>query len=389
MLVRKFISHRLNSYYSQPSQSVVGGVSAPLNLHWGRFYWLHTYKKLYKQNHGQWLTPVELFQPYYTRTIVNWMRELLEHAQTPHIVELGGGRGTNAKIVLETLKREHPAIFDKVQYTLIDSSTSLIELQQETLSGLSADKVHFRQLDLHDVASGKAELLPYSVEPTVVIALEVLDNLPHDKIRIRNGVVEQAEIVRVDTKEPLPDKDLDDQSIQLEEAYKPLNDLLIQDVLAIAPQFMPRRGILWIPSVACGLLRQLKRDRPQSSLLMADFDWLPAGDFTPGHERRSLRAHKGEPIVTCMDDVDHLCYLQAPILSDILFPTDFHMLAGFSRKIWKDKAHIAVNKQRDFIYKYGPDEVKATSNRISGFSPLVSDFDNCSVLSITNPLYRS
>jgi hypothetical protein len=38
-------------------------------------------------------------------------------------------------------------------------------------------------------------------------------------------------------------------------------------------------------------------------------------------------------------------------------------------------------KQRDFLLKYGPDEVNKTKGW-TGFSPLINDFGNCSVLAV-------
>lgn len=386
MLLRKLISHRLKAYYSQPSQSVVGGVSKPLRLHWGRFYWLYKYRQLYKQNQGQWLTPVELFQPYYSRIIFRWMREHLEKGNQPQIVELGPGRGTNARILLETIRRDCPNTFSQLRYTLVDSSASLLGLQQETLSNFDEGTVQFCQRDLMHVAQGEQELWDVASNPTILIALEVWDNLPHDKIRVRNGIVEQAEVVRLDTGNPVSEEDVMDQSIALEERFVPLSDPLIQDILHITPDYVPRQGVAWIPSVACGILSRVQQTHPALSILIADFDWLPHGDYQPQAKRRSIPARHGEPIITCMNDIDHPCYLDAPLHSDILFPTDFRLLAKYSRSIWKDTAKVRVDKQSHFLKHFGPEDVRSTTNRISGFSPMTSDFDNCSIMSITPTL---
>ncbi|GKY93797.1 hypothetical protein MPSEU_000346900 [Mayamaea pseudoterrestris] len=363
MLVRKFISHRLNTYYSQPSQSVVGGVSEPLPLHYGRAYWLYKYKRLYKQNHGQWLTPVELFQPFYSKVLLNWMLKHAVDGYRHHIVELGPGRGTNAKILLDTLKKEYPEQFANILYTLVDSSTSLLGLQQETLSEFDGRTVTFFRSDLMHAAESDQYLLPPSNDRTVVLALELWDNLPHDKIRMKNGVLEQAEIVRADNKVPLQNDELEDQSIELEEIFVPLSDPLIKDILQVAPEYIPRRGIAWIPSVACGILVQLQRTRRLSSLLIADFDWLPRGDFNATLRRSSALAH-------------------APLRSDILFPTDFSKFATYAKRICGDAAEVKIYKQQEFLRLYGPNEVRATTNWLSGFSPLTTDFDNCSIMTV-------
>lgn len=45
-----------------------------------------------------------------------------------HIVELGGGLGTNANLILSQLQRTKPKLYDQVSYTIIDSSQPLMEL---------------------------------------------------------------------------------------------------------------------------------------------------------------------------------------------------------------------------------------------------------------------
>jgi hypothetical protein len=384
MLVRKFISHRLGAYYSQPHQSVVGGLNEPLHLDWGRLYWQYKYKKVYHQNQGQWLTPVELFQPFYSNVLVRWILDRHEEGSPLNIVEFGAGRGTNAKIILKTLQKKHPKVFDQTQYTIIDSSASLISLQRAALSEFDESSVSFHQKDLMSMAQGSDAFLAPSKDPTIVIALEVWDNLPHDKIRVENGVVEQAEIRRVDNGEPLDEENLNDPSIEVEEVFATLTDPLLRDVLGMAPGYAHRQGISWVPSVACSLLCQLQQARPHSSVLVADFDWLPHGDFNVADERRSVPARRGEPIVTCMEGIDHPCYTKAPILSDILFPTDFRLLSGFCQRLWGVTADVKYDKQRDFVKTHGPSEVKATTNWLSGYSPMIEDFDNCSVMTISS-----
>jgi len=225
------------------------------------------------------------------------------------------------------------------------------------------------------LANDRATLLEESKNPTVFIAMELLDNLPHDKIRrnrkIRN--YEQGEIQENDEGE-------------LVEVFVPLRDELLLDMIETAPTFggsvLGRQT--WVPSVACGVLRQIQRMRPNFSLVFADFDYLPPPDISPSGKRRRSKWATGEPIVTSMDGKDHECYLDAPPCCDVLFPTDFGKLAVFAKKCCSSKhAVVKTMKQAQFLERYGADEVNATKSWLTGYSPLIHDFGNCSVLTIT------
>ena len=340
---------------------------------------------------------------------------------------------------------------------------------------------------------------------TVVLGCEVLDNLPHDKIRyyddgttthIHNNRVEQAEVVVRD--------DEDDDA----EVFVPVSDPLIQTVLERVPSYMttpssqdspqlvpnnyppipppppssttttttrsqrprPRSATaIWIPTVACGILEHILQHRPRNTLsfVFADFDWLPPPDRTTDRttdtatevitssikrdddegttekdeqqqqrQRNILPQRKlsewaiGEPIVTDMEGMDHDCYLvkqkqqqhASPSYSssshcDILFPTNFEKLAAFARNVVADNTAqktrpqtsntsstrkprdttvdaedqenaeyefvVTVQKQSEFLELYGPKEIKATKSWLTGYTPLLHDFINCSVLTGT------
>jgi hypothetical protein len=105
-----------------------------------------------------------------------------------------------------------------------------------------------------------------------------------------------------------------------------------------------------------------------------------------------------------MDGFDHECYLNSPELSDILFPTHFDKLAAFGRAVFSRPAtngktptgtsegtsspvssscDVRVYKQSEFLLQYDADgELDRTKSWLTGYSPLVDDFANCSVLTI-------
>lgn len=202
MLVRKHIHSLLSSYYNQPHHAVVGSIihhhqrqnnditQSPINFAniLGEWHWRYIYQKLYKQQTGQWLTPVELFKPFYSQIIGNFIsmeatkmkqknRTILDkndfgsvNNDLLQIVEIGGGRGTNALCILDHLKRKHPDVYRNVEsYTIMDSSPTLLNhVKQLLVDGPSQignqehnmastnnrhnDKIIIKQVDMLDVA---------------------------------------------------------------------------------------------------------------------------------------------------------------------------------------------------------------------------------------------
>lgn len=394
MLVRKLIGKRLAEYYNQPSSLVVGAPKTEVSLRslLGEWQWRRLYQRLYEEQEGQWLTPVELFQPFYSRVFANFIEKssnTFGQKRPVEVVELGGGRGTNCLCVLDHLAVATPDVYDRCTYTIIDNSGPLLDLQRDFLGQTKhAGKVLTLQKDLIHVAERRESLLPIvnssAEQPnTIVIGLEVLDNLPHDKIRVKtrgSSNIEQAEV----RKHP---------SGEMVEVFTPLTDPLLKHVLSVAPTYRRRpRGVAvaWVPSVACGVLQQLANERPLAHVALADFDWLPAPDkLSPDSKERNSQWGEGEPITTSMDKIDHECYLAVPEQKcDILFPTDFDRLAEFSKVVWHSTASsgrpdVAVYKQSRFLEQFGQEHVQQTKSWLTGFTPLLHDFGNCSVLVVT------
>jgi len=333
---------------------------------------------------------------------------------------IGGGRGTNALCILDHLQLEHPDVYKRLKsYTIMDSSPTLLDLMDNVLvrseqsksnnghihgnangsanetynkqlileSHRHSSKVVLKQIDMMDVAENRLNL-EKSKTHTIFIAMEVLDNLAHDKVTLceMSGAVLQGEI-----QYPSGKNFKDVHKNELEEVFKPLSDGLLKHVLKTQPSYLPdsphSNGTKWIPTVACGMIQGFLTSRRNSSVILADFDWLPPPQF----ESRSIRSRRSlggefEPLVTCMDDVDHACYLNSPELCDILFPTYFPALNEYVEKLLQEhKIPSTANfmKQNDFLDRYGKEEVDRTRGMLTGYTPLLEDFSNCSVLTVT------
>ena len=147
----------------------------------------------------------------------------------------------------------------------------------------------------------RTSFLTPSETPTVVLTCELLDNLPHDKVRVTAGrIVEQGEIEK--TKRSYTSADEGQHHTEME-VFQPSSDPLLTTVLKLAPGYTRSSIFTWVPTVACGVLHRLNRERPNTSIMIADFDWLPRPDLsaeTEGQERLSIWA-SGEPIITDME----------------------------------------------------------------------------------------
>ncbi len=391
MILRRYIHKLLSEYYQQPHNSVVGSIqsnSIPFKSLIGEFHWRRIYGKLYAQQSGQWLTPVELFRPYYSQILANYIAEEANGASRIHVVEIGGGRGTNAKCILDHFQQKHSDIYKNLNYTIMDASPTLLEMQRRLLTNEGNcehdRKVSLVQKDMLDVAERKTDFIDESDTLTIVIANELLDNLPHDKLSFcsKTGAFLQTNVIG------------DRRSGQLKETFVPLDDPILQRMVFTHPSYLPADGRpKWVPSVATQVITRIFEQRRNAGVIFADFDYLPPPDiWSTSSQKRLSRRAEGEPLVTCMNDVDHECYLSSPPLCDILFPTDFDALHSYTsatlKEILKDKEElrplrISVRKQSDFLSKYGPKEVEKTRSRWTNFSPLLEDFSNCSILNVS------
>lgn len=447
MLVRHYIHQRLKEYYAQSAASVVGGLNGegegPIAFRslWGEWHWNNVYAKLYQAQQGQWLTPSELFQPYYSQCLAEWVASRIAATMSSsssanaataatskkkiRLMELGGGRGTNALCLLDHLERHYPKLYDTVdEYVLADSSTSLLGLQQERTTR-HIDKITHRLCDLQDVAEGRDSLFVGTSDDnnddhhhhsttTIVLALEVLDNLPHDRIirRRRNGVDKWSQLDLVETAATTTSTGRG--SNRYQEIERPLTDPLLQRCLSltntktqtplsgsstssswlstVAVDNNNSSAVCWYPTIAIGVLDHVLSQQHQPpphhhvvEMLIADFDMLPDVVVDGGGHH---------PLITDMDKVDYHHYLQPPASpTDILFATDFELLARVCRNYPSSSSTrdddddddrvitATVSKQGVFLKRY-PHIVRHTRSRFGLFSPMIDSFSNCSILTV-------
>ncbi|EOD08819.1 hypothetical protein EMIHUDRAFT_217085 [Emiliania huxleyi CCMP1516] len=121
-----------------------------------------------------WLTPVEIFRPHYAEAIGRSMLSRHRQAYGPseplRICEVGGGTGTAALSLLGWLARAHPDEYARCHYRLLEPSERLARVQAARLRDAG-------------VPPERAEARAAQAGAWSLLLLEVLDNLPHDKLR--------------------------------------------------------------------------------------------------------------------------------------------------------------------------------------------------------------
>eukprot|EP00188_Purpureofilum_apyrenoidigerum_P005549 Plantae.Rhodophyta-Purpureofilum_apyrenoidigerum.ctg7345.p1 GENE.Plantae.Rhodophyta-Purpureofilum_apyrenoidigerum.ctg7345~~Plantae.Rhodophyta-Purpureofilum_apyrenoidigerum.ctg7345.p1 ORF type:complete len:262 (+),score=29.77 Plantae.Rhodophyta-Purpureofilum_apyrenoidigerum.ctg7345:189-974(+) len=135
---------------------------------------------------GKFITPSELFRPWYGRALARWV--LSQHnARDPLLVyEVGAGNGSTAQDFLQYLKAEFPDIYERCTYNIIEISEAMSLRQKQRLTWY---------IDDGKVAVYNESIIEWNrIERSkcFILALEVLDNMPHDRVVVEGDFVFQT-----------------------------------------------------------------------------------------------------------------------------------------------------------------------------------------------------
>lgn len=391
-LTRQFIDYSLynhqNGYFNN-QQRIINTIN---KINWSTVTSKQQYIKildaLYSSSDTAWLTPVELYQPYYGYTICNWLLEkylgechiytnqLSQLSQLSpdkfkpfNIIEIGGGTGTLCCNVLDYIQNTYPCIYDQIQYTIIDYSVRLHKLQHTALyKHINNNRVILQNKSAVDITA------PDNVHSSVncVIGIEVLDNMSHDKLIQRNNQLYQTHVYQHGIQ---PSHKLHntiqyntntDLSLDYYEIYDNVHDPAIVDWLNLtidyndkyeenryyhtlkqknfdqhAALYISSLGdqltnkimnhttddtlTQYIPTTALQFLQALIRHIPSHHILLGDFYYLP-----------NTIVGQNAPIVSSKQNgqtIDESTYLSNLGKSDIFFPTNFQQLLYVYNKL--------------------------------------------------------
>ena len=332
--------------------------------------------------HNKWHTASELFWPYYGHGIGKWIFERVGGAlafEKVRILEIGAGNGSLCSSILDYAKKNHPKHFESMEYHLVEVSDQLHQKQLSNLSGEAKAKCTFHNKSIFDYQPNTLS----KNEHWFILGMEVLDNLPHDKIMYcpKDGQLLQCE---VHTNERAKYGQLDYQ-----EVFVPLKDRLILETArvldAIGHKSPSLKGSIWdlfyqdlgkgnfgvnpwrtefIPTMAFQLLRQLVQTFPRHTMLFGDFSWLP--ERIPGHNAPLVQSClRGETLA-----VER--YLLQRGYFDIMFQTDFGLVEKMHFYL-AGKRRGKVHNHADLMRKYAPIDKTRLQN---GSNPMVEEYLN-------------
>ncbi|KAJ0402152.1 hypothetical protein ATCC90586_007938 [Pythium insidiosum] len=409
VLTREYIYGALyapdGGYFTTPTREVLHAPPQTIDFPslWGQMEYRSVVSKLYKARREAWLTPVEVFAPHYSHALAKYMLHSPLVQSPMRVFEIGGGAGTNALHILNYLRTHAPDVYEKTQYTLIEISPVMAERQRQRVLSehphvctvLNTDILTFA--DQHAVVS----------EPCFFLAMEVLDNLPHDKVSLRHGkwcetVVRAAPgdgLQLVEDVRPVSDP-LVRQTLEyfgcdlpLRVQYR-LNNALAQRVRSLFGKNEIDLDAAFIPTGAMQLLNTLRSSFPRHHLIAADFDELPAPTLSATSSVKALH-HPLSPTATsagtlCAGNAplvasktsgeteDHDTYLVAGGVADIFFATDFARLKkAYCKALGRKADEVSVVKSAAFLKEFA--DLKQTRT-MTGYNPLLEDYTNTSFI---------
>eukprot|EP00899_Mesostigma_viride_P015040 jgi/Mesvir1/23537/Mv18237-RA.2 len=275
--VRRSLYDKEHGYFAAKPHSI-GRLDSPLPFHQMRGHdeYRDALGSLYRSLQHSWLTPVEIFQPWYAFALAKYI--LHKHAAIPgspplKVVEIGGGNGTCARDVLRYIAHNAPDVYRSMSYTCVEISAAVAQAQRNTVLGMSPgpngkdgtgsqgtgrDGVGTRLPSLstatrhtQEADAGNGHVSRFRVEnrdaterngwgpvdtsPCFIIMLEVADNLPHDRVwlcpdsgQLMQTYVETIDHGGVPSRPPSP-------SLSVREAHEPVHDpLILQCLQALA-----------------------------------------------------------------------------------------------------------------------------------------------------------
>jgi hypothetical protein len=176
-----------------------------------------------------WHTPTELFSPYYGEALARYLvadyqfntKYNLYPYHDLNIYEMGAGNGTMMLNILDYIRDEHPDVYERTKYNIIEISSQLADLQQQGLGHSAYARGHSDKVEI--INRSIFDWDRYVSSPCYFLALEVFDNFAHDAIKYD-----------LDTGDPYQSNVVIDQRGEFYEYYS-------RDIDPVARQFLERR----------------------------------------------------------------------------------------------------------------------------------------------------
>ncbi len=240
-------------------------------------------------------------------------------------VEVGGGTGSFAKTVIQTVKKAWPDFYEHLSYTIVDISPSLISTQKHKLAG---EKVN--------LVLGSAINFPLRDVIGVIFSNELVDNIPFHRVKFENGRLREIFVGERDGKlvdiygepsTPALEEYLREEKVSLKERQGTHVSLLANEWMSQASKALKRGFVL---TIDYGDYAQILRDTSNI------FETVSLGIINESHD--------GQKVI----------YSQ-PGKYDISTPVDFSALAIAGQKV--GLRYIDIVSLGDFLQELGITEL--------------------------------
>lgn len=397
LTVSDFITDRLyakgHGYFSKPDNQLgTLGEAIPFTELFG----YEDYSKILAERYPKnaWLTPSEIFRPYYGMTIASYIdtQRKAEHELDPStkglplkILEAGAGNGTAAASILNFFKLFRPQTYRTMQYTIVEISEAMISRCRATLTKLHPQLIASGQIKF--VNCGIRDYPHHCTDTVFLIMLEVLDNMPHERVYFdENQEPTGQAMVQMNSDNPdeckeVINKVLDRSTLELFKMWRDINsqqesvDRSSKYETLVTRLYKSMRRIhqtdnVFLPTYCYQTIQNLHKVLPQAKYILSDFDMLreapTAGSgFNAPTVSTKLEASDAKK--------DYDSYLVPRGAADIFFPTNFRLLRLMHQKTTGNDSEFL--KTWEFVERYSDKNWAATK---SGYNPLKEDFLNTS-----------
>ena len=371
-------------------------------------------QRRYSSLQVSWLTPAEIFSPHFGAALANYISHTHQNdvrfkSHPLKIYEIGGGTGTLAKDILSWLREHRPSLHDTCTYSCIEISPTLAALQHQRVAEEAGHGERFRVVQ-GDAAEGATWTAAGAVKnnnyssgseevtqpPCFVVAMEVLDNLPHDRAVWQSNEWHETLVTHQQQQQNL---NLTPGSFK--EVLEPLEDPLIAQCLETwlsipsssssntlysedeniivrllrhALRSAVGEEVVFLPTGALQLFNALGRGAATQNhkLIFADFDALP----------ETVMEGRNAPLVASTrggTTHDYGTYLMNPGDADIFFPSDFELLSRlYATRVGREAQHM---KAQSFFEQWAEGGDAGVVRRCrDGYDPLLQDYSNTAFL---------
>lgn len=409
--IQKSLYDPIHGYFST-SKSPLLGHRKKLKLHEipSRAAYQQTVADTYGSAIHGWMTPVELFSPYLSHAVANRIQDVAPRDQKVNIIEIGAGRGTLAADVLEYWSTCAPDFLQNISYNIVEISPALAQLQSKVLQPwVETGRAEIHNADaIHWLTSLQNNIDPSERLRTStchIIGMEVLDNLPHDLVRVTGNGLQQATMVLGN------DSDFDSTRAALEwsseieevtraaidafDCLNPFQDANIDSARSLHTSFLSRfrrhfeellsggTREIWVPTASFQLIQAICSSIPNAQMTLSDFNSFPGA--LPGENGPIVQSvERGSAIV--YDGVENAPFGKV----DVMFPTNFPALERCyqmlsQETVGREGSLYRSTSQQQFFEDYSSENAIKDSTCRDGYNPILQDFENASFFLVDAP----